>query len=370
MKFKILNKNITKELEEISKIISWNSPVPALQGILITATESSMELLASNGNLSIKKIIEKKHGLEIMEPGVSLLPGKLFVEIIKNQKENIEISIEKNKALIKAEGSESTINLMDHKEYPTIGFETIGKILVIDTEAINSLIKNVSFATAENDKRIILNGVNLRSEKSHLIATATNSFRLAQETVETDSDVDFDITILSKNLKDFIPSNADGPIEINVNDSQIITTHKNTTIVSKLIDGVYPDIQKAIPSSFNHILSINSKELIATLDKAIIISEEGTNKVVRMTINKEKLVIESKKKEIGNTTTSTTDFEWRSKEEKDNYVIALNAQYLKDAVSKFSGTVVVGFNSNQQPLVIKGKSNSHLLQLVLPHRAY
>ncbi|NQZ65607.1 MAG: DNA polymerase III subunit beta [Mycoplasmatales bacterium] len=365
MKIKIRKRLFEKHLESIGKAIQSNSPLPALQGIVITATESNTQILASNGNLSIKEVIGHDGSLEVIEPGKILVPGSLFKNVIKKQGQEITLNTTKNSINIESEGAKTTLQLMNVEDYPSINFDTMGKDLIVDGSAIEHLIKNVSFAAAENDKRIILNGVNLKSLNGSLTATATNSFRLAQEKVEVDSNVNFDVTILSKNLKDFIPKGIKGPLTINVNESKVITKYNSTTILSKLIDGFYPKVDGLIPKKFQSVLSIDSKTLSSLIEKATVVSDDG-NKVIKLSLNDGELTIESKKREMGDSIVRTRECKWNS----GDFSIALNSLFLKDAINKFHGRVAIAFNGPHDPIVIKGESNVKLTQLVLPHRTY
>ena len=365
MKISINKKAFEKHLDLISKAIQGNSPLPSLQGVIIYATESNIQMTASNGNLSIKEIIEPSEEIKIIEPGKILVPGTLFNKIIKKQGTQIDITTTDTTMNIESSGAKTSLQLLNPSDYPVISFESIGKDLIVDGEALENIMKNVSFAAADNDKRIILNGVNLSSKDGFLVATATNSFRLAQEKIEIDSNTDFNITVLSKNLKDFIPKGVRGPLKINVNESKIITKHNSSTTVSKLIDGVYPNIAGLIPTSFKSILSIDSKKFSNLIDQATVVSDEGS-KVIKLTINSNELLIESKKREIGNSIIKSNEHKWSG----DELIIALNSQFLKDAINRFSGKVAIAFNGSHDPLVIKGEENSKLTQLILPHRTY
>lgn len=365
MKFTISKKTIEKHLDNISRALVSNNPFPALTGIMIHANESNIQFIVSNGNLSIKEIVEFDVNTKVELAGKVLVPGKIFKDVIKKQGDIIEISTDDNLMSVISRGSKVQINLLDVHEYPTISFEAEGKELLIDSESLNNLIKNVSFAAAENDKRIILNGVNLVASEGKLKASATNSYRLAQSVVDTDSNVEFNITILSKNLKDFYPTNAKGQLKINVDDSKIITRYENSIIVSKLIDGVYPEVDKLIPTNFEVELTIDSKEIVDLIERATVISEE-TQKVVKLTIENNVLTLESRRKEIGDSSVTTNDFTFTG----ETYSIAFNGQFLKEAVSKFSGKVVIGFTGVYKPFIVKGESNKNVVQMVLPHRSF
>lgn len=298
MKITFKKKAFEQHLDNVSKAIQSNSPFPSLKGILITATESNVQLIASNGNLSIKEVVEQSGSISIKEAGRVLVPGSLFVNIIKKQDEDITVVYQDNTVLIESNGAQTSLQPLNANDYPTLSFDTIGKDLVIDAEALESVIKNVSSASGENDRRIILNGVNLSSKEGKLTATATNSFRLAKEVVEIDSNSEFNITILTKNLRDFMPNNVKGPLTIAVNDSKIITKHQSTTIMSKLIDGVYPDTSALIPTQFSRVLKADSRELQNLIDKATVVADDA-NKVIKLTISSDLLKVESKRREVG-----------------------------------------------------------------------
>lgn len=365
MKLELNKKEFLKHIDNIIKAVTVNPALPSLHGILITATESNIQLLASDGILAIKEIVENNSNNKVVEPGKILVSGRLFREIISKQGETIELSTKHDSIEIMSEGSKTNINLLNVNDFPIISFETYGKDLTVDADRFRELIKNVSFAAADGDKRLILNGVNLQAQDGKLIATATNSYRLAQEVMNIDSNVEFNITILSKNIKDYLPTTAKGLITINVDDSKIITRVNSTTTLSKLIDGIYPEVTRLIPTSFNSRLIIETRELEKLVDRATVVSEES-KKVIRLSINKNELLIESRKSEVGETNVKTTNFDWNG----DQFAIAFNAQFLKEAITKFEGKISINFVADQKPFVIKSDNKPGITQLILPHRSF
>ena len=364
MKIEIKKKGFEIAIGNVSKALNANSPLHSLQGVYLKVTGNSLILIASNGNLSIKEEVSEVSWLNIIQPGEVLLPGKLFTEVIKKHSDEITISETKDFVEVTSNDMSTKINILNPTDYPTISFEATGKDVIIDSSKLRSIIKNVSFAASDQDKRIILNGVNLSAKGGKLTAAATNSYRLAREESEINNEAEFEVTILSKNLRDFIPASAKGEIKISVNDSKIITKYETTTVVSNLIDGVYPQIERLIPTEAKATLKIDAKEIAKLIDKATVVSNEA-NKVVKMTIDTN-LIVESKRDEVGNTKVESHNFKW----EGGQFSIAFNAQFFKEAVSKFSGEIEIKFLGPLKPFVIVGDSNKNLLQLVLPHRSY
>ncbi|WKX02483.1 DNA polymerase III subunit beta [Candidatus Mycoplasma mahonii] len=365
MKIKINKKTLLNTLETCAKALNPHSALTSLQGIMIVVLENQIIFTTSNSNLSIKEIIEKNDGLEIIEPGKALIPGKLFIDIIKKQDEEITIFKEKESVIIESLDSKVHINLLDVNEYPIISFDNYGEEFIINAEELKKIISEVAFAASDGDKRIILNGVNLSLQNKILTIGATNSFRLACKEIEVESNIEFNISILSKNLRHFIPTNVKNDIKLWVTDAKIVTQFKNTTIVSKLIDGIYPEIKRLIPNNFETEVIVNTKILSNLLDKAMVMTSES-NVVVKLTIDEDVLALESKRDQIGDLFAKTNSFSKTGAKIE----IAFNGQFLKEAISRFSGEVKIGFNGPQKPFIIKSSSNKLLIQLVLPHRSY
>ncbi len=366
MNIKIEKTLFEKHLKNISKALSNNPALTALSGILIKVTNEKIELLASDGILSIKEIILINDDVNVIKEGVILIPGKLFIEIIKKQTKEIELSLINDTLNITSAGANFKLNLMDSEDYPMIDFDLIGNELILDSEMFKSTIKDVAFAAAENNRRIILNGINIIANESNLRISATDSYRLATSKMPIASINNFNITILAKNIKDFIPSSMKGEVKIKVDDSKINIEHDSSIIQSRLIDGIYPELSKLIPKEYNYKLEIDSKLLNDLIDKAIVVSS-GDTKTVRLEIKEGKLQIESKQEEVGNSHVETEDFKW---EGENMFSIAFDSKFTKEALRTFKGNVVIRFIGELKPFVIMGDSNKSLVQLVLPHRGY
>lgn len=365
MKIIVDRNKFKNSLDKVTKALPVNSALPSLQGILITVSESNITLLCSDGTLSIKEIISYDHKIKFEIPGKILVPGRLFREVIGKQSGEIIISSSDENVNINSSGFNTNINLLNIIDYPTISFDVIGKEIIIDSQVLKTAIKNVAFAAAELDKRIILNGVNLKSQEGKLIVSATNSYRLAQQKCELNSQSEFDVTILSKNLKDFIPQDVNGEIKILVDDAKIVTKIKNTTTTSKIIDAIYPEIEKLIPNDFKHEILIEVKEIMNLIDKVTVMTED-VKKVVKLSFDKNELKIKAKRREIGVAEVTTSKFEY----EGEPFNITFNSQFLKDAIACFDKKIKIKFISDQHPFVIKDFKDETITQLILPHKSF
>jgi len=366
MNIRISQKKLLKNLENISKVVSTSLHLPALTGIIIEATESHVKLIASNGTLSTKVVIPLGDNALVIEPGKILVPGKLFIDLIKRQSNMITITSDENETTIVSEGKKASLNLLNINDYPAIVFENFGEDLTINASELKNAISKVAFAAAENDRRVILNGVNLVAKDGKLKLSATNSFRLAQTTLDiSNKDLDFNVVALAKSVKNFIPSEYDGEVILNITDSKIVTKIGNTKQSLSLIDGVYPDIGKLIPPLSDQVLTVDSKEFIKYLDDAAVMSTD-TYKVVQLYLAKDKAIIRSKRQEVGSSITTLSNCKWNNGE----FEISFNLQYMKDAISKYDGVIDIHLYKTGKPIVIRPGSEKNSIQIVLPHKSY
>ncbi len=366
MNIKITKKILEKGLNKINKAITQNPALTSLKGIKFSVSNEKIVLIASDGLLSIKETIKVNEEIKVLNVGELLVPGKMFIEVIKKQSNEIELTTEGNSLNITSSGSSMNINLLELEDYPRIDFDLIGEELIVDAKTFRNAIKEVSFAASENDKRIILSGVNLIAKNNRLRISSTDSYRLATTKIDIVSNNNFNITILARNIKDFIPSTIDGEVKIQVDENKINLNHESTLIQSRLIDGIYPELSKLIPKEYSHILKINAKELNDLMDKAIVVSSSEI-KTVKLSLRNNEIIIESKNEEIGNSKVVTTNFTWEGEEEFD---IAFDSKFVKEALKQFKDEVRIHFIGELKPFILTSASKPNLVQLVLPHRGY
>ena len=365
MKIKILKRTLQRNLEDISKVVSSSLHLPVLTGIVIEATESNIKFLASNGTLSTKVIVPLGEDAQVLEPGKILVPGKLFIELIKRQSSDITLISNDSETTIISEDKKASFNLLNINDYPTIVFENFGSNLTVNAKELKNAISKVAFAASDNDRRVILCGVNLVAKNGKLKLSATNSYRLAQTTINIDEELDFNVTALAKSIKNFVPTKHEDEVVLNITDSKIITKINNTQQVLSLIDGVYPDVDRLIPQPSEKVLTINSKDFIKFLDDAAVMSTD-TSKVVQLSLSNEKSIIRSKRQEVGSSVITLSNHEWTS----GDFEISFNLQFMKEAISKYSGLIGIHLYGPTKPIVIRPQNEKNSIQLVLPHKNY
>ena len=368
---------LLNNLNTISRGLPTKSPLPILTGIKLYATDTDLFMTSSNSDISVEVDITDQ-SLVITTPGQTVVPGRFFIDIIRKiNSKSINLFLSDDKILvIKADRGEYKLHIMDPLDYPQIDFVTLENPLKLDANAVANIIKETVFATASTEKKPILTGVNFKNENGELIATATDSFRLAQKKISIPEYDPFNITVPSKSLEELTKAIETDIEEVNLYFSQnkLLFSFKNVCFQTRLLDGNYPDTSRLIPKEFTNILKFNKDELIDAVERVSLLSprdkekdKELTYSIIKLAINSDRII------EISTTNASVGD----AKEEliptgievTSQLVIGFSSRYLIEALRSFMSTEIsINLSGEIRPFIIRGEKDPYLTQLILPVR--
>ncbi|AGM25598.1 DNA polymerase III subunit beta [Spiroplasma syrphidicola EA-1] len=368
----IKRESILEELLKVSRIISQKTLIPSLLGILIEVKKDKVTFTTSDGDTSIKSEILVGNNLVIKSIGNILIKNKFIIEVIRKiEDEFITLeAVEGSLIKIKAHNFDSVLNTLTASDYPHLAFETKGKEITFTSSLLKEIISQTSFAIGEKEKRIVFNGLNLKTDlaKQELIITATDSFRLSSKKIAYHNSNEFDVIIPGKFINEIGKLiNDTDDIIMKINEKSVSVLLNNTIIQSKIIEGKYPDTTKVIPDSFNTSLTVNNRELIKIIERASVLSNEAMTTIVTLKIDNQKVKITSFTQEIGNTEEEIQDY----KIEGSDQIISFNSKYILDALKAFkTKEVTIKMIDEAKPLIIVSQEDDSLQQLVLPIRSY
>ncbi|MGX9339648.1 DNA polymerase III subunit beta [Mycoplasma sp. 332] len=365
MELKINKLLLDAAIERVAKAIDANPFMPELKGILLSAEGNKITLIGSNGSISIKHDINVSLDAEIILPGKILVDLSLFRNIVKKLDNDIILKSKENTLELITENERFSINLYNLFEYPVIDFSVYGDQVKISWQKLKNMVKNVSVSASTLETNIILCCINISAQNNQFKLVATDKYRYAEEIAEIADDVNFNISILAKNLKDVLNFDYSGDVILNISDQKILFELDGTVIESKVVDQVYIDVSRIIPKSFAYELIITKKELNSLLNKASVIISENYNKI-RLHINDNILTISSTRDEIANAEIKTQKFSYNDSELK----LALNSKFLKDAIQSFDDEIKLSFTADKMRIVITSQSNPKLYHLITPQRGF
>ena len=363
MKLTVKRSVFLQELQTVQRAISSKTTIPILTGVKIVLSEDGLSLTGSNADISIESFLSKddeKAQMTIERTGSIVLQSRFFGEIIRKLPEDMftmEV-LDNNQVAITSGKADFTVNGLDADNYPHLP--------VIDTQ---NQMKLPVHLLSMHESRPILTGVHFILENQKLLAVATDSHRLSQRVIPTEQAVeDFNIVIPGKSLTELSRSltNEEEMVEISIMENQVLFKTETMYFYSRLLEGNYPDTNRLIPTSHNTQIEFYVPELLSAIERASLLSHEGRNNIVRLSISPDSVVLYGNSPEIGKVE-EALNYENVSGEALD---ISFNPDYMKDALRAFGDmNITVKFLSPIRPFTLEPtETELDFIQLITPVR--
>lgn len=374
MKITINRNAFLNELATVQRAISSKTTIPILTGVKIKLNNEGLHLTGSNADISIETFLaaeDEKAQMLIESTGSIVLQARFFNEIIRKLPETtftLEV-LDNNQVAITSGAAEFVVNGLDADNYPHLPVVDEKNQLEIPVRVLTKLINETVFAISSQESRPILTGVHFTLENQLLKAVATDSHRLSQRTISLEqSNNDFDIVVPGKSLQELSRSFNDEEelVSISIMENQVLFKTSNMYFYSRLLEGKYPDTNRLIPTTFSSEVTFNVGQLSAAIDRASLLSHEGRNNIVKLTLADNKATIFGNSPEIGNVQEELV-FESIA---GDPLEISFNPDYMKQALKAFGNIdVVIKFISPIRPFTLEPTdSDISFVQLITPVR--
>ncbi len=367
MKFSCSQPQLMYGIQHIQKAISNRNTLPVLLGICIKAADQILTLTATDLELAI----ECRIPAEIQEEGEIVLPGKYFSDIIRNLPgAMIDFGLNPMTLVMKIKSGRSEFNLhgLSAEEFPGIPNFPEDQIFSLPTDILKKSIQQTQFAISHDDSRPVFTGLLVEYKKPYLSMVSTDGYRLAVK----ESLIEMNYPLLPMiipgktmlEIQRILSSRNETSIEIGTSGNQIFFRLPDAMIVSRLIEGQFPQYQQIIPKDQRLTLEIDRNAFLSALERASLITKDGPN-IVRLTITKdERLTITATSPEVGDT------YDEISIPQQDiSFTIAFNVKYLTDVLKVMeSEKVLFSLTEPLKPGVIVPDGEEHYKYIVLPVR--
>lgn len=379
MKFTINRPAFINQLNNVLRAISSKTTIPILTGLKMVVTDHSVILTGSDADITIESTLEaadSNYGLSIEEPGAIVLPARFFNEVIKKLPDK-QATIEVFNGLqvrITSGTAEFTINGQDANNYPHLPEVESENTVELASDMLREVIDQTRIAVSKQESRPILTGIHVMLNNGILTAVATDSHRLAQRKVELPetAGLDFDIVLPGVSMTELakmISDEKDG-VRMQITENQALFIFGNTHFYSRLLEGNYPETSRLIPETSDTRLEITASDLLASIERASLLSHESRNNVVKLTVNPENKIA----------TVSGTSADVGNVEEEINadqivgnpLEISFNPDYMRDALKSFGQTkILISFTTALRPFtLVPTEEKANFVQLITPVRTY
>ncbi len=363
MKITSYTKNLKRALGIVEKIVSKNTSLPILNNILLKTENGRLKISATNLEIGVSYLI----GTKIDEVGEVAIPARIASDFVGNiNEEKISLSTKNNILSIDSEHYKTQILGFDPKDFPIIPKIKNDTFCVINSKVIKNSLMTVLDSVALSETRPELAGVLMSFLNNKLIFAATDSFRLTEKITDFNCKENKTVIIPRNTALELIriSSDIEGDMDIKIGDNQISFSNNDIELISRLVDGNYPDYKKVIPDKFLSKVIVDKEVIEKNTRLAGLFSSNIAD--VKIKCSDKKMVIVSKNSEKGEIQTS---MECVLKNEP--FDIAVNFNYLLDGLKIIpANKIVIEFTGQGSPLVLRPENdNKNLTYLIMPLRS-
>ncbi|MDP1743399.1 MAG: DNA polymerase III subunit beta [Candidatus Amesbacteria bacterium] len=363
MRISILQDRLAWGVNLVSKYTSNKGQLPILANILITAEKTGVTLTATNLETGIRVNIGGKVDIE----GSTTVPAKNFAEFISSLPlSSVELSFKDEKIKIKSGSSQATLSTISSTEFPLVP-NLSGEPIKIDGVLIKQVAYEVAFAAATDESRPVLAGVRFAKTDKKLIVVATDGFRLSRKEILSTENFSLSTVLIlpSHTIQDLARVVEDGDVSMYLmaQNNQVIFDTGKTQIISRILEGNFPDVDKIIPKDFRTQVVVDRTELLRAVRAASIFARESNNIV--------KFIIHTSEFKILATGGQTGESESIVEAEVtgDELQISFNYKYVVDFLNSQScERIIMKFNESTTPAVFVPEKDESLIHLIMPVR--
>jgi DNA polymerase III subunit beta len=366
MEVHCLKEELFKGVQLVQNAISPRSTLPVLSNILMESNGGSLRLSSTDLEVGIRCEVKA----DIKSSGATTIPARTLGEFLRTLEDGRELLMkvgDGQKIEIRAGRDKCILIGLPKEDYPVLPEFAQEKAIQLPAAVLKEMIKKTIFAVSTDETRYVLNGVNIIVEKGKTLMVSTDGRRLAfvqRENADKRAQVNAIVpTKAVHELQRVLTGDAGGeePVHVSFTENQVTFRYKTTLILSRLIEGHFPNFEQVIPKSHEMQVKFNAKRLLAATQRAAVGTlEKGGS--VRYSLSKGKLQISASAQ--GRV---EVEAELEAPYEGDPFSIAFNPQYLIDAYRALDAEeIVLELTTPLNPGVVRPAGDEGYKYVVMP----
>ncbi|MFA5947501.1 MAG: DNA polymerase III subunit beta [Candidatus Gracilibacteria bacterium] len=365
MKLFCTQKGLESALNIVDKAVSTNNTLPVLNNILLKTEGKKLYFSSTNLEIAINCFIDA----DVRGEGSVTVPAKLissYISLLNDEK--VEITLTEGLNLsINSSSSSTKIKCISADEFPLIPKIEKGKEFIVKIEDLCEAINETVFAASLNTSRPVLSGVYLIVKDDELKLVATDSYRLAEKKIKLSSKISEEVSCIipaktMMELSKIINKSNSKELKVNISNNQILFSADGIELISRLIEGKFPDYEKIIPKESKSVIEVSVEDLSLVLKRVSLFARENNNSVKISVTNDGKLLVSSDETKVGE-----EKAEVLIKLTGENNKVSLNAQYLLDVLTYITeDKVSIILNDKVSPAMIKPLKDQDYVYIIMP----
>lgn len=371
VQFTIERATLLKSLGHVQSVVEKRGTIAVLSNVKIDAKADGVSLTATDMDLAVVE----KVSAAVAKQGSTTLPAHTFYDIVRKLPEGAQVEVttssDGSKVSIRSGQSRFSLACLPVDDFPVMADGELPYNFTLKSAECLSLIQKPSFAISTEETRYYLNGIYLHTAGSGdgkvLRAVATDGHRLARIEVALPAGADGmpGIIVPRKAIYELrkLIEEGEGDIAISLSDSKIRFVYGNAVLVSKLIDGNFPDYERVIPASNDKMMEVDCKLFTQSVDRVSVISSEKS-RAIKFQLDNGKLTLSASSPEHG-----TASEEIEVKYSANKIEVGFNSRYLLDMMAQIEGdTAQFLLNDGASPAIVRDTADVGSLYVIMPMR--
>ncbi len=368
MQFIVKRDTLLKSLNFVQGIIEKKNTLPILSNVLLELKNKKLSVVATDLDIVFYDEITD---VNILKEGSTTTSATIIYDILRKISSNSDLKFElkdTNKLSLKSENADFNLLCLPTDNFPTFSDQFDGEEIQIDSNRFLKLLNKTKISISNDDTRHYLNGIFLHlteaNGRSFLTGVATDSHRLSSSSLEINDIDNFPSLILPRKtvfqLSSLLAENKVN-LTIQISENKIKFSLGKIKLVSKVIDGKFPDYKKVVPTNNGKILSVANKEFVDSIERVTSVSidrKEG----VRLVINKDNIQLS-----VNSANSGDGNEKIKADFNSENLNISFNSKYLIDIASQIENkNLKMNLTDSTSPVLIEDLSDKNSYYVIMP----
>lgn len=363
MKFKCQKSKIEPVIQKASRLSGRHLTLPVLSCLYLDLVGKDVLVLKST-NLDIG--IEIKIKVKGEKSGKAAVPANVLLGVVSScREEDLYFEMQGNNLKVISGQNSAIIKCMSEEDFPSIPKISDSSPIKINTKEFLVGLRSVSFSASTSNIKPELGSVYVYNQNNSLVFVATDSFRLAEKKINTKSSHDFPATLIPQaNVTEIVRFFEDygGDIEIMFEKNQAAFVADDVYVVSRLVDGSFPDYKQIIPKSFSTTATILKADLVSAIKASGVFSDSLNQIKLRADVKNKVIHTESKNNEVGEYKDVI-----KASMSGESLELGFNSRYIMDCIQSIpADSLTLSFAGQGKPLAINGATDKSFLYIVMP----
>ena len=373
MKVTLERNHLLKSLGHVHRVVERRNTYPILANVLLKAADGALDLRATDLDIEVTESVPAMVG----QSGTTTVPAHTLYEIVRKLADGAEVRLENEgteQLLVTSGRSRFHLACLSPDSFPDLKSGSFTHTFSIGASLFRELIERTQFAISNEETRYYLNGIYLHTLEVNgvptLRAVATDGHRMARAEAAAPAGAKGmpGIIVPKKTVSEVQKlldgADAEAEVTVEVSDTKIRITLGSVVLLSKLIEGTFPDYERVTPKNNDKQMNVDKASFATAVDRVSTIASDRGGKAVKLSMKEGQLELS-----VTNPDHGTASEELAVEFEPESFEIGFNARYLLDIIGQIrSDNAVFLFNDAGSPTLVREDGDAKALYVLMPMR--